>query len=681
MPNRARQINRFAACLGAAGGLRRCLVAGLLLQVVASGGALQSPEGAPSPPRLAILSPPPVILPGQPVRVRLLWSLTEPAEPDPTPGADLGEALLQWGAMTRSQAEVVWEGDIVPLQPGSLSGQITCTATLPLLPADRPRSTLVPVPPRYLANLYSPCRARRIVGSAALPPIDVTPLPPAPPGTPPFSGLLGTWSATLTADRAQVAMREPLTISLCLQGRGSATLFRPPTLSHPDFEVMRPTVERGATGDLLNVRWTVLPSRVPLDPIRLEFSTLDRMRYACHRLELAIRVQAEPPPSAGDRAPPPVLLRFHPMPESSTPAGAGALAGCLIAGLGVLAGFTLAGAARHRDLQRGPEGLRRAALKRLQQMQLTHVDELPRVYHDLRLWLDLPVGATVVDIDEALRPPYPELADELRALESCRFSAAAEATASPRRLQARLRRLSCLALAAFCLGAAAALPPEESLARVAEEAFRQRDFAEACNALTVLRQRGRESPELLLNLANAYWFTGRRVEALALYERAVRRVPRRQDCRDGLAWLRANLPAPGRVAATPWTLPVRDRLRPDEWVFLAGVLVALGCLSGGLLRWWCRPTRYALGIAAIAAFGCLWFAMAQWTGTYRVGATARLTTAVSLRAAPAAVAEALTPVLPAGTLVTPTGEQADWLLVRTATAEGWVPETGCILVW
>jgi tetratricopeptide (TPR) repeat protein len=683
VPNRASQIRRLPACVGAAGGLRLGVALGLLLQASAAvGAAIHAAEGATPSPSLTILSAPPVIVPGELVRVRLDWSLIDPAEPDPTPTTDLGEALLQWGPMTRSETGVFWEGELVPLLPGSLEGRVTCSAALPVLPTDMPSSTVFSVPPRYLANLYSPCRSRRLARSVALPSIAVVPLPPAPPEMPPFSGLLGLWSATLTADRTRTSRREPLSLELCLRGRGSATLFRPPSLSHPDLEVLTPTLERAPTGEVVQVRWTVIPTRVPLEPLRLEFSSFDRTRYLGHRLELALNVLPEPPPQAGAPLPPPVLLRFHPMPPSAAPAVGRELAGAICAGLGALAGLTLAGAARRRDRQNSPEGLRRAALKRLRQTQLSHADELPRLYRDLHVWLELPGGAATAEIDAALRLTHPELADELRALETRRFSAAADAAVTPPRLQALLKRLTVLAvLAVLSLGASAALPPEESLSRVAEEAFRQRDFAQACNALTLLRQRRGESTELLLNLANAYWFTARRVEALALYERAVRQAPRRQDSRYGLAWLRTQLPAQPAPTATPWTLPLRDRLRPDEWVFLAGLLSGLGCFAGGLLRWWRRPPRYALGIAAIATCGCLWFALAQWTGTYRVGATARLTQALVLRAAPAIAAEPLTPVLPAGTLVTPSGAQADWLRVRTATAEGWAPKTECILVW
>jgi tetratricopeptide (TPR) repeat protein len=658
-----------------------CLALGGLFRAAETGAPAQAPADATPPPVLTVISPPPVILPGQPLRVRLQWDLADLADAAPSPTADLAEARLRWGAMSRVEGGVSWEGDLVPLQAGNLSGQITCSADLPVLPADLPRATGFPAPSRYLANLYSPCQSRVITRSVALPRLAVAPWPPPPPGTPPFTGLLGTWSATLTAERASVSMREPLAIRLSLRGRGSATLFGAPALVHPDLDVLPPTVERPPSGEAVEVRWIVIPNRVPLEPLRLGFSTLDGTRYACHRLELALSVLPDPEPQAGGLLPPPVLLRFCPLPEPAAGARGGALAGGICAGFGALVGLTLAATARHRDRQRTPEGLRRAALKRLRRAELAHADDVPRVYHDLRIWLGLPEGAAFADIEAAIRPLHAQLADELRALETARFSPA-PAAGSPRRLHAFLRRLTGLAaLATLGLDALAALPPEESLARVAEDAFRQRDFAQACNALQLLRQRGRESPELLLNLANAYWFTGRRVEALALYERAVRQAPRRQDARAGLAWLRGHLEAEPAGPATLWTPPVRDWLRPDEWVFLAGLLVGLGCLTGGLLRCWHKPTRYALAAAAGAAFACLWFATAQWTGTYRVGATARLTQPAPLRAAPAASAEVLTAVLPAGTLVTPTGEHADWLQVRTPTAEGWVPETGCILVW
>ncbi len=671
------------SCHGAmaADRLRRgAVVLGLLLVLAASRGAVPVAADTTPSPTFTLLESAAGIMPGQPVRVRLQWRLSDLAEPDPTPSAEVAGALLQWDAMAYTETGVAWEGKLIPLQPGDLSGRVTCTANLPLLPAELPTGAVFPAPSRYLAHLYSPCRSRRLAPTLALPPIAVAPWPQAPPNLPPFCGLLGVWSATLTTARAPVAMREPLTLDLRLKGHGSATLFQPPTLSHPDLDVLKPTVDRGPDGDLLHVRWTVIPTRIPMEPVRLSFSTLDQAHYTGHRLELALCVLPDPPPQAGAALPPPVILRFHPLPRSPAPPAGGLLAGLNAAGLGALAGLLLAAAARRRDRQRGPEGLRKAALKRLRRAPLTHADELPAIHCDLRVWRGLPAGASAAEIEAALRSTHPDLADELRDLETRRFSASA--AADPRRLAALLRQLRCLGVLAF-LGcqARAALPPEAALPQIAAEAFRQRDFAQACTALTRLRQPGRESPELLMNLANACWFSGRRIEALALYERAVRYSPRRQDSRDGLAWLRTQLPTPDAAAAATWTHPIRDRLRPDEWVFLAGLLIGLSSLVGGLLRWCRRPTWPALASGAVTAGVCLWFAAAQYTGTYRVGATARLTQAIPLRAAPAAVAEELTPVLPPGTVVTPTAVTAHWVRVRTATAEGWVPETGCILVW
>jgi hypothetical protein len=678
---RLQQVQLTGGMAGAPRAWCWCLALGLLLYAAVGCRAAAADASGLSPPRLTLVSVPSAVVPGQPIRVRIEWALPDLAEPDSTPVADLGETLWRCGTPVRSESGVAWDGDIVPLCPGILAGPITCRTALPLLPADLPHSEVAAVPPRYLANLYSPCRWRTVMSQVPLPPLAVTPPPPLPRGTPPFSGLLGTWSASLNVEQPQVFMGEPFAIVLRLQGLGSAALFREPLLSHPDLEVMAPTVERREEEGVVNVRWTAIAKRVPLEPVRLAFSTLDGGRYACHRLEVALNVRPEPPPQPGAALPPPVLLCFHPLPDAAAPPRGSALAGGLCALAGALVGLSLALAARRRDLRCSPAGLRQAALARLRRMHLAQADDLPRLYHDLRLWLELPAGAAAAEIETALRPEFSELADELRALETQRFSAVASA-ASPRRLQGLLRQLPCVVVLAL-LGwrVPAALPPEEALPQVAEEAFRQRDYAQACNALSLLRESGRESPELLVDLANASWFCGRRIEALALYERAVRCAPRRQEYRDGLAWLRRNLPAEATAVPTPWTLPLRDRLRPDEWLLMAGLLLGIGCCAGGLLRWWHRPARHALAVCAAVACGCSWFALAQWTGTYRAGATARLTQAMALRAAPAAVAETLTPVLPAGTLLTPSGAHADWVQVRTSSAEGWVPETGCILVW
>jgi hypothetical protein len=458
--------------------------------------------------------------------------------------------------------------------------------------------------------------------------------------------------------------------------------FRPPALSHPDIEVAEPQVEAAPGGGALRARWEATMARVPLAPVSLAFSTFDGVSYVPLRLTLPLRVRSEAIASTAGAPPPPALLRFHPLPAGAGPsARARVLTGVGAAVLGATGGLALCWAARRRDWRQTPAGRRRAALDRLKRLRVRHADDLPLVYQELRGWLGLGPGASAQDIEAALRPAFPALADELRALECERFAAPGTPRHGSARLGALLGRLSCLTALATAALAAAAKPADDPAAQAAEDAFRQGDFARACVLLLGIRQSQGDSPELLMDLANASWFTGRHVEALGLYEHASRLAPRRPEIGQALAWLNGRLPlrSPGLDAHYP--APVRDRLRPDEWVCLAGVLAGMGTLAAGLLRWWRRRPALALVPGCLAALLCLHCAFSQWTGPYRPGATVRLNRALVLRSAPAEAAAPVGTTLPAGALVVPAEGQADWLLVRTPFVAGWAPAVHCVAVW
>jgi len=540
-------------------------------------------------------------------------------------------------------------------------------------------------PIRFLVNLFAPCRHEVLTTSVPLPAVAVSAMPDLPADTPPYAGLLGAWTADLVASPQEVSLHEPFRLELTLVGRGSWACFRPPAIAHPDVEFSAPQVQTGPTADRLLVGWTAMADRVPLTPVNLAFSSFGGSSYVPHRLALPLRVRPEGPVEGQGPGPPPALLRFHPLPGRPVPAAGGRLlAGTTSALAGLAAGVGLAWAARRRERRGSPEGRRRAALDRLRESRSLGADDLPSVYRDVREWLDLPPGASVADMEAVLRPAFPALADELRALECERFAPSGKALRDTGRLRALLKHLPCLALLAGALVAASApvaTPPVLSIADQAEAAFRRHDFAPACAALQELRQRAGDSPELLMDLANASWFTGRHIEALALYERAARLDPRRAEITEALAWMRERLPlrSPGLEAGYP--RPGRDRLRPDEWVLLAGLAAGLSAFAAGVLTWRRRRAGVALVPGVALTFLCLHMAVSQWTGAYHPGTTLRLTRPTMLRTAPAEAASQTGTLLPAGTLAVPREARPEWLFVQTPAIEGWVPATHCIQVW
>lgn len=580
---------------------------------------------------------------------------------------------------------MAWEGLLTPLRPGPLTGTLTAEAVTPVLPGVLPGSGSVPIPERFLVNLFAPCRYEVRTATVPLPALAAEPLPPLPPDMPPYVGLIGVWESALAVAPAEVRLREPFEVQLAVKGYGSRGGFRPPAFAHPDLDASDPRIEYDAATDTLRVRWTAAAARVPLAPPGLAFSTFDETAYVPHRLPLPVRILGEDPAVLARDGLPPALMCFHPLPtggRADALYGRKLLLGVWAALLGAAGGVGLAWSAHRRDWRASPAGRRQAALNRLRQAGLRQADEVPLVYRDLREWLGLGPAASAQDIERALRPLDPELAEAIRSLECERFAPAGLPAAAPGRVTALLRRMRGVVLLAAFGGVLAGRPwAGVPAAGGAQEAFRKGDFAGACLALLQSRQACGAFPEWSMNLANACWFTGRHIEALALYERAARLAPRRRDIAECLAWMKGRLGIRGPGLESGYPAPPRDWLRPDEWLCLAGFLAGAGASLAGWVRWAGRAPRKALLPTGVAVCICLHFALGQWAGPYRRDATFRLTRAVPLRCAPADAAVPLGDALPPGTVVATAEWSADWVMVRTPAAQGWVPATHCVAVW
>lgn len=668
--------------LGPGPGSRLYLCVALAVAAASTAGGGEDAGAATALPRVTWVSIPPVVVPGQSLGLRLQWPLPPAAEPGRQPGSALSAAWLTWSPARRTADDVFWDGDLVPVRPGPVQGTLTCTAAVPDLPADLPRITGLPIPPRFLVNLYSPCRWALRTVRVQLPVLEVSPMPALPSGTPPFVGLLGDWEAALSSSPEHPRLLAPFHVELTLRGNGSSALLRAPPLTHPDLALGEPALTRDAADGTIRLRWTATAARVPMTPLRVELSTFDGRRYVPHRLALHLDARPDPATAPGQAALPPFLTTFRPLPPSPPKTiGVGLTRGVGAALAGGLAGLTLALLARRRDIRRTPAGRRRAALSRLRRARIAQVNQMPTVYRDLRTYFGLPPGASAAQIVAATQVRWPELAAELEGLERRRFDPSASAAVNTNRLAALLRRLATLVVLALTAMAGAVPTTDSALLASAELAFQRQDYREACLALMQLRRRAGDSPELLMNLGNALWFTGRPVEALALYERALRLEPRHADLRRATAWLRRVVLADAPGTASPYPRPWRDGLRPDEWLFVAGLLAGLGALGAGFCRWRRHPAAPVLTGAGLVAALCLLLAVGQHLGPYRREATARLTEPVTLRAAPATAADTVGPALPKGALVIPREHYAGWVRVRSGAVEGWAPEPRCVSVW
>jgi BatD DUF11 like domain len=95
--------------------------------------------------------------------------------------------------------------------------------------------------------------------------VRVRPLPAGAPAG--FSGAVGSYQASWSADAMRASQDQPISLRLAVRGNGNLPLLRAPALSDDDFDILAPVLEdslaaAGSLGSGRRVfRWTLLPRR------------------------------------------------------------------------------------------------------------------------------------------------------------------------------------------------------------------------------------------------------------------------------------------------------------------------------------------------------------------------------------------------------------------------------------
>ncbi|MBN2452424.1 MAG: hypothetical protein JXR77_18705 [Lentisphaeria bacterium] len=575
-----------------------------------------------------------------------------------------------------------WTCEIVPLRSGPLRSRLRVTHRVPRLPPGPLRDTELTLHPMFRVNFHAPCLRDAVTRETDLPTVEVLPLPPPPLDVPVFAGLCGSWHAEVEASQERVVCGEPFLLTLHLRGDGSALLLRPPELDTRIIRLSHAAMEREKAPGEAVLRWQAVALGVPLHPPLLRFSTFDGTAYVPHALPLPVHVEAASGSWNRGAALPTALSSLHGLdqgrPGRPVPHGRAA-AGLLLAAM--LADFVLQRQARRRELARSLAGRRRAALDRLRTRLPDPGADLGAVLEDIRLAFGLSPGTTVTEAAAVLDSCLPELARLLRQAETGRFRRRRDSLDGIRPgVRSALSAILLLLTAATGPAREGALDGASDPTALAREAWLRGDHAAAYRLWHDLRERLGDHPALLLNLGNAAWFAGRRAETLALYERALRLQPRNRPAREAVGWLRQEILGTRQGQALAYPLPLRDALRPDEWLCLAALCLLLGAVAAGALR--LRGRRYAAvrtSAAALALVG-LCLAFTQWVGPYRPGSLVRVSWDALLRDAPGAVAEG--PVrVGQGTRVVLLERTGAWAFVCTGNANGWLPAEWLLDVW
>lgn len=124
---------------------------------------------------------------------------------------------------------------------------------------------------------------------------------------------------------------------------------------------------------------------------------------------------------------------------------------------------------------------------------------------------------------------------------------------------------------------------QENVAREADEAYRQGDYATAIEQYEAVLAKGCTSADLHYNLGNAYYRDGQMGRAILNYERALRLKPTMGDARENLALAESH--TTDRVTPLPklflvrWIDTLCTRLLPSFWRIVCLVLLALMCAA------------------------------------------------------------------------------------------------------
>ncbi len=234
----------------------------------------------------------------------------------------------------------------------------------------------------------------------------------------------------------------------------------------------------------------------------------------------------------------------------------------------------------------------------------------------------------------------------------------------------------------FTLGIALAQDYDEQF-NVANEAFKNGNYASAVLQYEAIEKAGLQSAELYYNIATSQQQQGALGKAILYYERALQIAPSDEDIQHNLELARLELK--DEIEALPpfflraWWNSLRDKLNAGTWAKWGLLLLWLGI--GGLILWQLSPERsqrklgFSVGLSLVL-FSLLPFALAYSKAQVEAhsGYGIILEKEIALRHA-AEEASGKIVDLHEGTKVQLLDRISTWHKIRLANGEeGWLPE-------
>jgi hypothetical protein len=439
---------------------------------------------------------------------------------------------------------------------------------------------------------------QRLLKSPGIP-VRVRPLPPGAPAG--FSGAVGNFQLSWTADRARTSRDVPITVRLDVRGKGNLPLVRTPSLAGTDYEVFASTVDDslGPPGSVgpgrKRFQWTLLPRHEGTLSVQSpEFSWFDPTAETYRRAPLStVRLDVTPPLFTGAGAEggfPRELIERPASPLAPRAQAWGfALSGL---GLGLAARWWARGGRPAIDPARAEAASLRAQASQAQGPEFWRAAEAAIGWlqshgkvADSPEWRDV---RTRVQAARYGGGAGDESAVRRAVVEQLRGALGGAGARVPKRLLAVLLALAALG-ACFWFGPRGGDERTERAALAADTAARRGDLELARRGWEQLWNGGGHDARLAARIAWVHAQAGEIGPAALWVMRGELADPRESS----LQWVEAKVrEGGGLIGATPARLPVR----PFEWSLLA-------LLAGSLAVWlWGRRMSAAVVLALVALF-------------------------------------------------------------------------------
>ncbi len=572
---------------------------------------------------------------------------------------------------------------VLPIESGRVMGDLTHAVPVVVRSKKRSRDPFLEFFHERAKVVWQPLEKN-------IPAIKVVPLPKLTDPEAHDLGLIGEFDVKLTLDKQQVRAGEDLTLLLKIKGKGNFENLRPLKLDLPGFNVYDPKVERAPAKGTGSIQWVLVPKHVAsrLPELKLAAFSLarDAWQIDSFRPELEVLPGEHQRPGPGNGSRPPTAMKAK-APDNalgymrSRPSAwlrlplwrnAALLWFCLLL-FGPL-GYVLVWRLKTGQLNAERRRLRKDLAKVLRELQKAQPEEVPelvsaQVLPYLRARCDLPPGTTLTTLAEKLDDP--ELLELLEAAEHSAFTPGPGRALDRDGLLKKLEALGALALIAGLALPLFGLSKDEPYLDAAAN-YEQGKFAEAAYVYRQELQRhpGKANANLYYNLGNCAYMQENYGKALLCFERARRLAPRDKGIAANrkLTWEKLGVSRKDKILAG-----VRDLLRPDEWLTLAGLAWLCGWLLLAGCRWCGRKWHPLLILPFLALLICLGAWQGQRANSYRPD-LALVVKSTSLHRLPQVVGTAGNLLQP-GSEVRIVEERRDWVRVRLGRNEGWVEKT------